>query len=520
MASIRVFLLKEGIQDPSSAIDTELNLQPTPVENDRISQGILYFAQKPTAPKEWKRLVMEVTGIELPDRPGQSDYAAIAVRVRDRWFMIVFGYGANLLDKGMIEPGFGTRVALNLLDKEHVKGLSTRGIGGNPLLTDRQLPAAGPLEAFRISYFDDWVRRIEASPRDGALGDMLIGDDWLTIRRRTLPENVTAFLEEVLDAFHDDAYKDVMPFFDRISTVRDQGLIDVLDHQLAEAIVESPDDVLVGPPTVVDFEEVDGFRFRSGDEQTGVLEVEPSLGAYRSLWRDPGRIYTVSRLRNDHLDAYTEAGQGIGSWSVYSCLYFEVELEGHAYFLTDGHWYEVQKEYKDSLDQDLSELSCDGLRLPASFDGQKEPDYNVAAAQALGWACMDTKYIYPDGETIEVCDLYAPSGDFVHVKVYSGSQTLSHLFNQGFVSASVMMRPPAAREFAELLDQEGHAGEAATIKPPIDPTNHRVVYAILIKPGRQVPEDLPLFAKISLQGALRNLKRLEYPVCVVGVPRP
>jgi uncharacterized protein (TIGR04141 family) len=517
---IRIFLLEDGIKDPSHAIKTDLPLKVQDVENARIGKGVLYYAQKQTQQAPWKKTVAELTGFDIPGGHGKSDYVAIAIKVDSRWFMLTFGYGAFLLDPGRYETYFGTRVALNLMNKEKVKGVSTKGFGGNPLVTDRQLPLAGPLEEFRISFFDDWVRRIEARPLEGEFGDLLIGEDWLTIRRAKLPSDFRAFLRKILAAHKRERYKEIMPFLDRISTVRDQGLKDYLDNQLRQALQDRPDDVRISPPAVIDFANVEGFRFTSSEEFTRI-ELEPSLTTYKTLLSRENHLYATSRLRQDHLEAVGIDGRPVATWNLYSCLYLEVEFQNHAYFMTDGRWYEVKQGYKDELDKDLSRISCK-LTLPASQQGQREDAYNKDAAKKLGWACMDQKEVYPEpGSPIEICDLYSPKGDFVHVKVYSGSQTLSHLFNQGVVSATLMVeRPPVATMFGQKLAAEGHTNLVASVSPPIDATKHRVVYAILAKPGKAIPQDLPLFAKISLQGALRNLDRMSYPVCVVGVPRP
>lgn len=52
---------------------------------------------------------------------------------------------------------------------------------------------------------------------------------------------------------------------------------------------------------------------------------------------------------------------------------------------------------------------------------------------------MDRQLIsYGGGASrIEFCDVLSDSGQRIHVKQYSGSSVMSHLFNQGLVSASI-----------------------------------------------------------------------------------
>ena len=75
--------------------------------------------------------------------------------------------------------------------------------------------------------------------------------------------------------------------------------------------------------------------------------------------------------------------------------------------------------------------------LGTAYEDEDEEKYNKRAAQECdSLACMDRKLIAHGGGSskIEFCDLY-DAGLLIHVKRYSGSSGLSHLFEQGIVSA-------------------------------------------------------------------------------------
>ncbi|MBK9589344.1 MAG: TIGR04141 family sporadically distributed protein [Sphingomonadales bacterium] len=64
--------------------------------------------------------------------------------------------------------------------------------------------------------------------------------------------------------------------------------------------------------------------------------------------------------------------------------------------------------------------------------------YNQDVAKELaGSFCMDADLITHGGghSKIEFCDVITAEKAFLHVKRYSGSAQLSHLFSQGVVSA-------------------------------------------------------------------------------------
>lgn len=66
---------------------------------------------------------------------------------------------------------------------------------------------------------------------------------------------------------------------------------------------------------------------------------------------------------------------------------------------------------------------------------------------------MDRRLIsYGGGRSrIEFCDVLTDDGKRIHIKRYSGSATMSHLFNQGLVSAS--MERDAA-DYAEKVEEK------------------------------------------------------------------
>src|SRR5205823_554235 len=107
---------------------------------------------------------------------------------------------------------------------------------------------------------------------------------------------------------------------------------------------------------------------------------------------------------------------------------------GEVLVLSDGRWWKVSGAFAEEVTEEVANLPAAGLGLPPWDAGseKKEGDYNLSAAEALDWASLDQKNItLASRSAIEPCDLLSPEGCFVHVKRYSGSGTLSHLFAQG-----------------------------------------------------------------------------------------
>jgi len=52
---------------------------------------------------------------------------------------------------------------------------------------------------------------------------------------------------------------------------------------------------------------------------------------------------------------------------------------------------------------------------------------------------------------VEFCDLFGLNKEIVHIKRYTGSSELSHLFQQGVVSAELFLHEP---EFRKLVNDK------------------------------------------------------------------
>jgi uncharacterized protein (TIGR04141 family) len=101
----------------------------------------------------------------------------------------------------------------------------------------------------------------------------------------------------------------------------------------------------------------------------------------------------------------------------------------------------------------------------------------------------------------------------VHVKRLDRSSTLSHLFNQGLVSAELLRDEPGFRKaFLKKIPtfQWGPPTEQ------IEAKDFEVCFAIVCRPRQ--PLELPFFSKLTLRTAMQNLDRLEFRGSVFGIP--
>lgn len=115
---------------------------------------------------------------------------------------------------------------------------------------------------------------------------------------------------------------------------------------------------------------------------------------------------------------------------------------------------------------------------------------------------------------IEFCDLIKGEKDFIHVKYYSGSQSMSHLFSQGFVSSELFI---SDSEFRQKVNEKlpVHIKLPDHIPRP-DAKIYKVVFAIAT--NKRIPEELPLFSKINLKNFKKSISNFGYEVRICKIP--
>ena len=136
--------------------------------------------------------------------------------------------------------------------------------------------------------------------------------------------------------------------------------------------------------------------------------------------------------------------------------------------------------------------------------------------------CLDRKTVKPGGANypIEACDFLAIDGALIHVKDHTSSSRLSHLFNQGTVSARVFKTDGAFRDSlrVEVGRQEaalaltGYDGLIADGSTAFDATKPKSSMRWCARRNAR----LPFFSLVTFRHAAKELQALGYRVPLRG----
>lgn len=207
-------------------------------------------------------------------------------------------------------------------------------------------------------------------------------------------------------------------------------------------------------------------------------------------------------------------GNQVYSWSVFKCLYCEVDHDGSTYVLSAGKWYRIDRDFVEAVDKSFASIPRATEAMPAyKHSGEGAYCSAIAAAHADLYALMDQKTIQIAGryDKIEFCDLFSATKDLIHVKRYGASSVLNHLFAQGHISAEVFRSEPEFRTKALALLPAPFRWD----NEPPSPADFRVVFAIVSAKAGDL--SLPFFSRVNLRQSAKRLEAYGYRVAVLKI---
>jgi len=430
-----------------------------------------------------------------------------------RRFAITFGAGFHLLRKGVFEEHFGLRVVLNAVDRRNVRVIDKTKLGALVKQTREQAGRSVDTSEFGIDIEQDLIQAVTGYSEVKGLGKTISGKDSLHLSVPNTFGDIGELLKLCYRFYEADDYKKKFPWIGQIEEIRDAGRIADLDAKLVERINgENLEKIWMAVPDIIDWSSFECFKYGKGKK----------AGEFGDLWfpdflnekEEYRKKFTLEILKDEEAYCFFETGQEI-SWRIYNCIYAEISEEDKVYTLTNGKWYQVDKNFSKAVNDDYKKIISKKpvIRLPSCPVRQEkasepiiEDAYNEYASKEGGYALMHGKPVTISGSQIEVCDLYDRRKAFVHVKHYGGSSVLSHLFNQGIVSAELFSSQSSFRK--EMNKKLPLDYRLENPDQDVNSSDYRIVYGIIS--GSKKDLDIPFFSKVSLRNAFMRLKLYKY----------
>lgn len=311
-------------------------------------------------------------------------------------------------------------------------------------------------------------------------------------------------------------YRNHFEWIDTLLPVKDVNLINHLDTMVMSTLNgEYRDSVWMAIPAVLDWNNQFTIHLGQRNYTSDDLLIDEVIEKVYDNRKD----LTVSDLKSKRVKIKDAGGAKIGNWSYYDCLYGEVDYNNKFYILNEGKWYNVQDNYKQIILDYYDNAPYPTVNLIDSSKTETEADYNIKLAYSSpDFLLMDKKLVSTgvSHNSIEVCDVYSKNKILIHVKKGHSSSVLSHLFNQGFVSAELLAQLPFRRKFNEKINQVyPEKLDVDDWKVPEDHSfrtnEYSVVYGIITERDEARPH-MPFFSKVAFRHFSQTLTNMGYHV--------
>ena len=504
---LTIYLLKESVDDLKKAIKNpdihvhkEINLNPELIVN-------LYIKKSYSNPPKWANF-FHGTVDKIEFGKNSSTGAVLFIPLKNRYFAISFGQqGRYIIDSTYLEMGFGLRVALNSIDEHSLKSIDKSSFEVYPKQYREQSGKEAELQYFGIDVEKDLLRAVTGRPVDKEIGYRITGMDALRVNAEVKLETLEPYLDKVLSKYEDTSYKKSFEWVDHIGEIKDKGLIEKLDEQLIQKISDlKTDNIWLAVPEIINWERVAGFT-HTGSRNVRHYDVRitdflKSIGDL-SLSKELLLRRKIQCVDDDFLPLFERA--------VYYFIYGEIVQGNNTYLINNGKWYNVNRDFVGEINSSYASITRYNSELPVYKD-ETEPKYNTRVAKEYSdnFVLMDANNIKLPGRPtpVEFCDLYSKNKELIHIKRYTGSSNLSHLFNQGVVSGELLQMERRFRELVNKELPESHKIENVEKRPLAG--QYKVVYAIISEYDEAL--EIPFFSKISLKNAVRRLESIGFNV--------
>lgn len=504
---INISLIKEGI--PLGEIIKE----STP--KMQLANGhILYYKARPAAGPKWVETFF-VDGItDTKEFKTKSISAVILYEIEvkpnlKRIFAICFGYGKSLIKPNIIEERFGLITTLNLVDFNCLRSIDVNSFESVPLKNRMQATKLSDPQHFNIDIDKNLLNSVTGKSSIASFSGTLSGSDSLSISTDRSYDNIENLLKECFNKYESTSYKEHFDWIDKMKAIKDTTKIESLDNMMIDEInKEEVSCVWMSIPEIIDWNRTDSFKFNS-DKHYDDIDIQ-------ILKAEHNGAISIKNLKYKKLSSVNEDGTTIKQWPLYKCLYAEIKNNSKQFIFNEGKWFELSDDFVQEVNNYYNDFTISDIIL-RDYDVREEEKFNEQLAKEYPeeYCLMDKKLIAFGGNTIEFCDIYTKQKQFVHVKKYTSSAVLSHLFFQGFVSAESFLDP----DFRKLVDEKLKEGFKISSCDKINANDYEVVFVIAQKDiVMNVRPNIPFFSKVAFRSVCKRLHKYGYNVSITGVP--
>ena len=449
-------------------------------------------------------------------------------------FAINYGYGWLNIKKNKINGKFGIYVASKIIsDKEaKIKNSQSRNLDGAATNKKRMFSnSLSDNELFALLDEAEVTRELGAIADKGSTDfSSLVGKYGpLNIRlkikdtadKSEIFNDVIDKLKHLIDLYENTNDSDLSLLFKgvRPTTVKEsEELFNKLPNLLKD---DNYNFCLFEPECDFDVINVNGYQYKIGEKNSEVYE-KLDLKDYLALRTD----VSLDNLKEDSVSIINFDNKVEKSWSILSAIYGEYISGQDAIILSNKIWHKIIKSKYERINKKIEDIECvynvpDTLKS-STFNKIKEymkteeckktkkvlreDCFNKSLSEEKGYILLDKKCITIDNNSLEVCDVLKLNPlEFIHVKIGTDADKLSHLFAQGYASARAY-----TLNFDNYIEKvEEKIGNEEFLPKDIKNNNVTINYMILNQGHKN---ELTFLNKMTIIEKIENMEAFGFKV--------
>lgn len=506
---LNIFLIKAPFTTTQQIVKVDSCGKPLKIAIGGHGEGNLYIKKTPPHAPKWASLFQDYLNVKDLDVEGIS--ALFLIQINARFYALAFGQGGRfLLQDDVYEERFGLLSALNSVDPNSFRCIDLQSLDAIDSHTRIQSGQETTPDQFGLDVEQDMLKAIVGTPLNSALGNRMTGSDSLSVSVKMDLSDLPFLLDEYRKSFEADLNAQDHQWVNNISITKSAEIVQELELTLNQKLTaKNFEGSWLSIPGIIDWTTVKGFIFTYGK---GAMHPDINWAGFLSTVKDDTPI-TLDLLRERHVScADSDFNKIHKSWSVFKCLYAEIDYNGGKYILNDGKWFNISVDFVAKTNHDFKTIPISKLSLPEyKDDGEGSYNARVAATLPKQYALLDDKKKVMHGGghgQVEICDLLSIDRELIHVKIYGKSAVLSHLFAQGFVSGQLIQIDSEFRKkvIAQLASPFSDLFQIDS-KPSQD--EFTIVFAI-ISDAKEKEVYLPFFSRVNLNNTVKILKGFGY----------
>jgi uncharacterized protein (TIGR04141 family) len=448
-----------------------------------------------------------------------------------RLFAFCFGQGHHAINQDLIERQFGLRVALNSIKRKDLRVIDSASLDSKVMQRRTQASRDSDLNDFGLDTYRELLRLASGTPSDRSIAKALTGKDALQIRKKMAFADLPKLCVDLLALYNATDYKKDFGFIDQVKPLHRGALTDALDNLLLAELTAMvagnrsdlhlavPDILPSGSGTLLTYI---GPLMPRSKQQFDTLAIDDYIAQLKA--GNFAGSCTIDDIRGQRVKSSSKDPTApFGELKLYDCIVFEASHNKVQYVLFDGQWYEVSAAYYQEIEQYYQGLkkapflasshACNEQELIAELRGKAYPHL----------LCIDKTKVNPAGVNnahLEMCDFLSLTKQLIHLKDSESSSSLSHLWNQGLVSAEALSRDRTTlTKFRRVTRQReidekrsGFVAVLPTASTRIVPPQWTVLFGVLKRRGVRSGLNLPFFSKVALRTATDRITLMGYEV--------